>query len=120
MVLAPTHASARAEEIRNACTAVHDGGGGLEDPGHGYGARFVREDERVLGGQRVRVLGAVVDHEAAGRLRVEPLADVALVRVGARRELLGADGPAIRHRAIEAELVPYRDEGRVQGRPDLG
>jgi hypothetical protein len=74
----------------------------------------------VLGGQRVAVLAAVIGHEAACGLRVEPLAHVALVRVRARREFAGADGLGVGHRAVQAELVADCDERGVQRCADLG
>ena len=74
----------------------------------------------MLGGQRVAVLAAVVGHEAAGGLSVEPLAHVALVRVGARRELAGGDGLGVGHRAVQAELVADGDERGVERGADLG
>ena len=119
MVLVPADALARAEALRDARPAVHHGGRRLEDPGHRHGARLVGEDERVLGGQRVAVLAAVIGHEAARGLRVEPLAHVALVRVGARREFAGAYGLGVGHRAIQAELVAHGDERGVERGADL-
>lgn len=52
VVLMPADALASAEALRDARPAVHHGGRGLEDPGHGHGhgARLVGEDERVLSG----------------------------------------------------------------------
>ena len=120
VVLVPADALASAEALRDARPAVHHGGRGLEDPGHRHRARLVGEDERVLGGQRVAVLAAVIGHEAARGLRVEPLAHVALVRVGARRELAGGDGLGVGHRAVQAELVAHGDERGVQRGADLG
>ena len=115
----PADALAGAEALRDARPAVHHGGRCLEDPGHRHGARLVGEDERVLGGQRVAVLAAVIGHEAACGLRVEPLAHVALVRVGARREFAGADRLGVGHRAVQAELVAHGDERGVQRGADL-
>jgi hypothetical protein len=119
VVLVPADAFASAEALGDARPAVHHGGRGLEDPGHRHGARFVGEDERVLSEQRVAVLVGVIGHEAAGGLRVEPLAHVALVRVGARREFAGTDRLGVRHRTVQAELVAYRDERGVQRGADL-
>jgi hypothetical protein len=120
VVLVPADSLASAEALRDAGPAVHHRSRGLENPGHRDRTRLVGEHERVLGGQRVAVLTAVVGHEAACGLRVEPLTYIALVRVGASGEFAGANGLGVGHRTIEAELVADGDERSVKRGADLG
>ena len=71
-----------------------------------------RQDERV--GRRVEL------DEATRRLRVEPLAHVALVGAGALGQHGGRDGLAVGHRPVEAELVAEGNERRVERGTQLG
>ena len=118
-VLVPADAAAVDEAVGEAVAAVGGRRGGQEHAGEGERARLVGEHEGVLGRERVRVLLRVVGHVAAGGLVVEPLADVALLRAGAARELGGGDGLAVGHRAVEAETVSDGDQGGAHGGADV-
>ena len=80
---------------------------------------LVGQHEGVLGRERVAVGAGLVGDDAAGRLGVEPLADVALVRAGALGELAGGAG-AVGQRPVQADVVADGDERGVEGGAELG
>jgi hypothetical protein len=74
----------------------------------------VREHQRLLGRELVAAAAGVVIHVAGGRLRIEPLAHVALARIGVRRKPGGRHRPLRRQRAIQSE--PVADDHQRSGR----
>ena len=119
VMLVPSEPVAGQEPLGDLLAALDHRGHGAVDPRHRDGARLVGEHERVLGREHVGVVGGVVGDEAAGRLRVEPLAHVALVGRGARGELGRGHGLGVGHRPVEPEPVADVDERGVDRRARL-
>ena len=119
VVLVPADAGAAARGIGDARRVQHAAERDLEEPGQVGRAVGVGERDGLLGRQAVAALGRVVLDVAAGGLRVEPLAHVALGRAGARGELAGRERPGAGERAVEAEAVAHHDQRRVERGADL-
>ena len=117
VVLVPADAGPAAERLGDLRLVAHGGRHQLEGAGEERRAVLVGERDRVLGGQRVAAV--LVGHVAAGGLRAQPLAHVALAGAGALRELARRERACSRHRLVEPEPVADHDERRVQRRPEL-
>ena len=72
-------------------------------------AVLVGQHHRLLGQEFVGVAHAVIGDIAAGRLRVQPFAHVALGAAGPRGDFLGAQRSGAGHRLVEAELAAEAD-----------
>ena len=80
---------------------------------------FVGQREGVLRRQLVALGRRVVRDEVAGRLGVQPLADVALRGASLLGELGRGDGARLRHRLVQAEPIAEHDQAGVHGRSKL-
>jgi hypothetical protein len=83
------------------------------------GAVLVGKGHGLLRGQLVALRDGIVGHEPAGRLRVQPLADVPFGRAGLFSELLRSYGLAVRHRLVESEPVADHDQAGIHRRSKL-
>ena len=84
------------------------------------GAVLVEERHRLLVRQRVAPRGGIVGDVASGGLVDQPLADVALARVGLLRQLRRRQRLAASHRAVEAELVADHRQRDADRRGAIG
>ena len=94
VVLVPADADAAARGLGDPRRVEHRAERDLEEAGQVRGAVRVGQRDRLLGRQRVAAALGVVLDVAARRLRVQPLADVALGGAGAVGELGGRQRPA--------------------------
>jgi hypothetical protein len=91
----------------------------LRGDGHIVGRRGARQDGRVLGRQPVGVCRRVVLDDAPGDHRPEPLADVPLVELGLRRDLVrsrraGEPGQRVEQAGAVAERGHQCEHGVVE------
>ncbi len=119
MVLVPAKALARAEALGYLRLVLDGGRHQLKGARDERGAVFVGQGHRLLGWQPEGPRGRVVLDVAAGRLLAQPLADVALVTVGALGQLLGGDRLAVGHRLVQAELVADQNQRRGDRRAQV-
>ena len=119
VVLVPADSGAAACGVGDPRRIEHRAERDLEEPGQVGRAVVVGQRDGLLGREAVAGFRWVVLHVAAGGLGVEPLAHVALVGAGARRELVGRERPGARERAVEAEPVADHDQCRVERGADL-
>ena len=118
-VLVPADAVAAAHRLLDPRRVDHRAERDLEEAGQVRRAVLVGQRDRLLGRERVAPALRVVLDVAARRLRVQPLAHVALGRAGARGQVGGRERAGAGERAVEAELVAHHDERGVQRRADL-
>ena len=118
-VVVPADTGAGPDHVGDARRVVQRPECDLEQARQVGGAGVVGQGHRLLRGQLVASgVGVVVD-EVAGRLGVEPLADVALGAIGACGQLGGGGGAGTGQRPVETELVAHHHQGGVQGGADL-
>ena len=115
VVLLPPEALAGAEALGDLGFVAHARRGDVERARKKRRALRVGQAGGLLRGQEEALALGVVLDIAAGGLRAQPLAHVALVGVRARRELRRRDGLAVAHRGVEPQLVADED-GRLMKR----
>ncbi len=109
-VLVPADALAGAGRVGDARRVQHGADRELEEAGQVRRAVGVGERDGLLGRQRVAAAVGVIGDVAAGRLHVQPLADVALRGAGALGQLDRREPAGAGQRAVEPELVAHDDE----------
>jgi hypothetical protein len=91
----------------------------LEEAAEVPGRGLVGQHRRVLGRQPIAAGRRLVFEVLRGGHRVQPLAQVAGLKAGARGELVERDRPRLDERREQAEPVPDVAEGAVKGGPDV-
>ena len=114
VVLVPPEAFARPEALGDLGLVAHARRGDVEGAGKERRALGIGEAGRLLRRQEEALAVGVVLGVAAGGLRAQPLAHVALVGARPRGELARRDRLAVAHRGVEAELVADEDGRLVQ------
>lgn len=105
VMLVPAHAGPGAERLLDLVGIMKAGGDDLEETGDECGAVLDCERERLLWRKGVGGGGGVVEDVSAGRVGVEPFADVALAGGCAERQLAGRYRMAVGHGFVEAQAI---------------
>ena len=90
-----------------------------KSPGTKAGLFSIGEGQRLLRRERVAPARRVVGDVAAGGVRVQPLAHIALGGVRAAGKLCGCERLAVAHGLVEAQPVAEHDQDGVHGGADV-